>query len=786
MKKPLLQQNKIYAAAWLIFHAAIILPFVFVVAGSRQLNIDADLFNMLPKPAIGKAMGVADERLTEMTGQNVFILVSHEDFSAAKAAAENVYSQLKDSPRFKTVTLDSDASALNQVTDFVHKYRWNLLDDSAVKQLSTPEGVQVFSENALAKAYSAFTFSSLENLDQDPFMLGEYSLQNYLTSLQNSGTSMSPKDGVLAANYDGKWYVMVRGILSKEGSALASKTNAVAQIYEVCEPLEKDGVRFVYSGTPFHSYKSSTSANNEITLISTVTMLALIILLIIVFKNPLPIILSVTSILLSIATAFSITYLIFGKIHILTLVFGTSLIGSCIDYSLHFFINWKANAALKSGAEIRKHLMTGLLLSLLSTEICYLILVFAPFGLLKQMAVFSLFGIFSSFLTVVSLYPLLKMPPDNKRSIPIIGMYRAPSWYNKKLVSRFAIPIFFVVTLSTLAVFHKNVKIENHVNELYKAKGRVLDDTILAYKVLNYNPSGWFIVSGDSAEETLELEEKLCTRLEEVNKGKALGGYLATSQYIPSIAKQKQSREAAKNLLPYAGDQLEALGYDSSSAAVLKKSYEAGADDFITPDSVEIPDYLKSAISTEWLGEIDGKYYSIVLPVSITDEAAYESIADENPNLYFEDKIRDIGRDLDRLTKTILLLFIIAYVVIVIVLKFFYTWKETMKIAAIPMLIVLVISSIFAANKINLEFFSITGMILVFGLGLDYVIYMIENEKRHDESGNSRLEPFAILLSFLTTAVSFGALALSSFVPVHMLGLSIFLGLTTAFLCTVL
>jgi len=96
------------------------------------------------------------------------------------------------------------------------------------------------------------------------------------------------------------------------------------------------------------------------------------------------------------------------------------------------------------------------------------------------------------------------------------------------------------------------------------------------------------------------------------------------------------------------------------------------------------------------------------------------------------------------------------------------------------------IASIFSARGIPLEFFSITGMILVFGLGLDYVIYMVENEKRSDTSVNARLEPFAILLSFLTTAVSFGALALSSFVPVHMLGLSIFLGLTTAFLCTVL
>jgi len=154
--------------------------------------------------------------------------------------------------------------------------------------------------------------------------------------------------------------------------------------------------------------------------------------------------------------------------------------------------------------------------------------------------------------------------------------------------------------------------------------------------------------------------------------------------------------------------------------------------------------------------------------------------------VYFENKITDIGRDLDRLTRTILILFAVAYVVIVVMLKFFYNWRYTLKIASIPLLVVLVISSVFAANNMHLEFFSITGMILVFGLGLGYVIYMIENEKKHDISPNARYEPFAILLSFLTTAVSFGALALSSFAPVHLLGLSIFLGLTTAFVCTML
>jgi predicted exporter len=785
IKKPTLPQNKLLATAWLVFHAAIIIPCLYVIMTSHTVNFDADLFNMLPKPNIGKAMGVADERLTAMTGQNVFILVSHDDFNTAKETAENVYAQLKDNPGFASLSLYSDSSSLGQVTDFVHEYRWNLLDDKAVKELSTPEGARMFAQNSLAKAYSAFTFSSLNNLGEDPFMLGEYSLQNYLKSLQNSGTSMSPKDGVLATNYKGRWYVMIRGILSKEGAALASRSNGVAQIYSICNPLEKDGIRFVYTGTPFHSYKSSTSASREISIISVITMLAVILLLVIIFRSSLPIILSVLSIVLSIATSFSITYLLFGKIHILTLVFGTSLIGTCIDYSLHFFINWKANRLLSSGADVRKYLIRAMSVSIISTEICYFILVFAPFSLLKQMAVFSLFGLLSSFLTSTGFYPLLRIPEDSRRHIPFADKYTVPKWYNKKITGRIIISVLFAATITMLAVFHKNVKIQNNVNELYKPKGRVLADAAEAYKVLNYNPSGWFIITGNSAEETLEHEETLCRRLEKVNEGKPLGGYIATSQYIPSIARQKQSREAVKNLLPLAESQLEALGYDASTSAALKTAYNADSGKYISPDRA-VPDYLRNAVSSEWLGEIDGKYYSIVLPVSITDENAYVQLANEDSNVYFENKMRDIGRDLDRLTKTILLLFAAAYVVIVVILKFFYNWKNTLKIASIPLLVVLVISSVFAASGIHLEFFSITGMILVFGLGLGYVIYMIENEKRQDPSTNGRLEPFAILLSFITTAVSFGALALSSFVPVHLLGLSIFLGLTTAFVCTML
>ena len=187
------------------------------------------------------------------------------------------------------------------------------------------------------------------------------------------------------------------------------------------------------------------------------------------------------------------------------------------------------------------------------------------------------------------------------------------------------------------------------------------------------------------------------------------------------------------------------------------------------------------------LFDLDGTLFDTEGQYSVFWKATgekYREIADSDENVFFVSKVNDMNADLDELSWMVVKLFIIVYVLIFIVLKKFYTLKQTLKVISVPLLIVLYIAAIFAMAKINLEFFSITGMILVFGLGLDYVIYMIENERRKDISENGRLEPFAIMLSFITTAVSFGSLALSAFAPVHLMGLSIFIGLTTAFVST--
>lgn len=889
--------NKTFLALWLVYHLAFIIFFTIVIAGKSSNGarmdiggrIDADLFNMLPKPVLSAALEKADEALTERTAKNVFILASNQDFEKAKTAAQSAFDALKTSDCFKSITLQTDTSGLGEVLSTLQKHNSVLLSEGEANAILSEGGAEDFASAALEKAFSGFTTVPMD-LEGDPFLLTDACATSYIEKALSASPAMREKDGVLSA-YSAKYdrhYVMIRAVLSPKGSALASPDNGVPLIQKVCSKLEVDGTRFIYSGTMFHSYKSSTSAAREIAVISFVSLSVVVVILLLIFRTPLPIVCSVLSIIVSSVVAFCATIAIFGKMHILTLVFGTSLIGSCIDYSLHYFISWKGNALLGGGDQVRAHLLKGLTLSLLSTVLCYFVLLFAPFGLLKQISVFSITGITSTYLSVVCLYPFIKLP--KKRNIPIVTNFHAPK-FNRKFVGRIVLASLFVIFAGVFALCYKNFHIKNDVKSLYKMEGRELSDEVEAGTVLQYNPSGWFICEGETLEALLQTEESVGEALTASNEGKARGGFVATSSFVPSIKTQARSLKAARALVTLAKSQFEALGFSSEEAEKFSRNYKmrfeglakkakeelataglvtgtGGSNESVskgalgagknitdvsgsvvgTGGSVErageggagasdnsagiggstaniggsvvgagdsatsgggdfgageafltlggLPKGLSELLAQNYLGEIDGRYYSVVLPVSVTDLHAYQAIADEIDGVHFISKVTSMNDDLDKLSRLILTLFLFVAVVLFIVLKCFYTLKQTAKIVSVPLLIILCIFSFFSATRTNIEFFSITGMILVFGLALDYVIYMIENDKRvflkqsqeekltDAEARSAKLEPFAILLSFVTTALSFASLSLSSFIPVHNIGLAVFVGLSVSYVAT--
>jgi len=71
---------------------------------------------------------------------------------------------------------------------------------------------------------------------------------------------------------------------------------------------------------------------------------------------------------------------------------------------------------------------------------------------------------------------------------------------------------------------------------------------------------------------------------------------------------------------------------------------------------------------------------------------------------------------------------------------------------------------------------------LVFGLGTDFNIFLSGSKTGNEK----KLVRFAVLLSFITSGFSFGILTFSSFAPVYILGLTVAVGLTAAFIFTML
>ena len=788
--------------AWLALHAAVFLALAICLVAGRKIFVNTNLFDILPQSSEAKAAARADDALTQKSARQFFVLARCKSFEGAKKAASLFAEELLKADQeaaaadpknkiFESLSFEASSLSLDQIFEWQYKNRFLLLDKETVQKINQGGGVDELKELALQKAFGAFSLTPLEFVDGDPFFLADLELQNLIERLSNTGTSLALRDGVLAAEYDGEHYVMVRGALTQKGASVTSKKNGVQTIYDCARRVAASNdfgneggqyVSFVFSGSPFHSHKSATSAQRQVAVISALSMLAVVVLLLLVFKSARPLLFSVGAITLSAAFGLGTELLVFGQIHILTFVFGTTLIGTCLDYSLHFWTRAYFCQDALLGAQAMKKIFKGLALSFASTEVCYLIMLLAPFALLKQISVFCFAGILSAFATTVLFYPALSVPQKKLSPAMLNGARFALSGHLKKI-------LLFAVAGTCLALaifFRQNLRLDNDLRKFYTMSGKLLEDEKLSASVMNRKSGArYFIVRAKSADALLQTEEAFCALLQEEVAAGRLDSFSATSQFVPSKKSKSASLAASQKLMEAAPDLQEIFGSEArdfapdflEARALLEAADDSGMEG--------VPPYLKDALETLWLGKIGQEYFSAVF-VSGGDAENLKSLAArfgagelgangaaDAQAVCFVDKVGDIAFELNRLTKIMLVLLAAAFVVLILALAFFYKPKALAKVAAVPLLVLLCEAAVIAAFKIPLGFFVVTGIILVFGLGLDYIIYTVE-------SGGDAVNSLAVLLSFATTALSFGAIALSSFMPVHIFGTVVFFGLVAA------
>lgn len=726
----------------------LLLAAVFAAALCRGVQIDTSFFSLFPEYS---TLSAVEDKISRSTSSSVYIFAEGNTFDEAKQGAEAFYKAFEGSELFRRLTLYQNPDSLEELKNYLFEHRYQLIDEETVSALEAGSSEQL-SRSALSQVYSPFSFADLSRLESDPFLLTERNLKRY--AFQGAG-NMFMKEGVLSAEYDGKWYVMIRGAVTD--SALSfSKKNGIGRVYDQIKALEKTnpGVSYICSGVPFHSYESSSKAMREISWITGISLTLVAIILLAAFRSLFPMFVSLANIAVSLLFGLSAAIIFFGRINALALVFGTTLIGVSIDYSIHYFVN-------------REHIFRSLTINCISTEVSWCLLMLAPFPLLRQIALFSAAGLVCSYFIVRLLYPALRY--STQRRPPL---YHSDSAAPAPGGHLFRIAAILVLAICFIAPAVSGIRIKNSLKGMYTMSGQLLEWEKKASSVLDLGSSGeYFIVSGRGQQEMLAQEEQLAARLEKEKKAGTIGGYTAITAFVPSMAHQARSYRAAEQLLQRSHAQLKALGFGSDAAGQFAQEYRNSAGRMVTLK--EVPSFMKENIEALYVGKVGDAYYSVVFPLHVKSSDALRSLAD-GKHIFFMSKIGDIESELDRLTR-IALCFILASYLLVFPLLFVLYGKRALRRAPVPVAVILGSLAFVSALGGGVDFFACSGIVLIFGLGLDYLVYGLERK-----TGK------ATLLSFVTTEISFGALALSSFVPAHVFGLTVCVGLALAYLLSLL
>ena len=145
------------------------------------------------------------------------------------------------------------------------------------------------------------------------------------------------------------------------------------------------------AGAPFHTAVATESSKSEINLLSVISLVCVVLfgrLLTGSFRF-LPILF--VALAAAFCTSTAALFAFFQKPHMLTLVFGTTLIGMSVDYVYH---------ALTARCSIARPLT----FSFFSTAVCFLPLLFSEIEVLNQMAVFTVTGLSTVYLGTMAFY----------------------------------------------------------------------------------------------------------------------------------------------------------------------------------------------------------------------------------------------------------------------------------------------------------------------------------------------------------------------------------------------
>ncbi len=741
---------------------------VICILGGQVLTkdwLETSFLALLPSNEQQPEIAKATRQHNQLLNRKVVWLAGAATSDEAIGHAQKLKQQLEQSQLFNKVVLEFPQQQYIRQYQQLFSYRYQLLDAQTQGILATnPE--QLIRQN-LEILGSPIGQMQAADLERDPSLIfGRYfSAQNPI--------KLNLEQGIVVLSDQQQFWALLLTELQDERLQLDKLEILSSLVNSATEQVKAAGGELLVSGMPLFTAHGAESAKQEISTVGIGSSLGIIVLLWATFRSVRPLLLSSLAIGSGLLVALVICVLFFGKIHILTLVFGASLIGVADDYAQHFLCDsfgekdWNPRKGLK-------FILPGLTLGLISNLLSYAGLGFSPFPGLQEVALFSAMGLLVAWLTVVLLFPLLLtgFKFDHQPGILKLTTYweeRWPLWVSKhRRGLSLLLTVFIAGGLWMLTP-------QDDVRLLQSPPAELLRTADKIRSLFPMSPDNrFFLVSGQDQADWHQNEQRLLKRLDMLKQQKALTAYEGLSDYWPDANRQQQNYRLLKQKL-YDSGLLERymtdLGFEQTAVKAELKQFAAAES-----NTLALPEWLATADENKqqlWLGCDSGRCQSTVTLTGISDAGALTELQDL-PGVVWVDQVEAVSSLFARYRIRASGLLLVAFCLASLGLGFKFGWRNGATIMSVPVVSLAVSLAMLGWFGQLFSLFNLFALLLVLGIGVDYgLFFFMAGDRRASTS-------LGVTLSALTTLLAFGLLAISSTEIVHAFGFTVTAGIVTA------
>jgi len=768
-------------AGWLLLMLLAIVYIVlrFSAASPLQTNVLA----LVPPTEINPVAEHAVDVLAQAGGERATFLVEHRDPFLAKQAASRFGAQLRGSGAFGSVLAEVPPFDLGSLTALYLPYRYQLL--SAPDRAALAGGAHDWQEMLTRRLYAPFNAGPLVPLADDPFGW----LSHWLAGLPYNALKLEPDGGFLVADTPQGSAVMVSAALPGSAYDTATQRAVVLAVAHAEAALQQQfpGVRVLRTGGGFYAEQARHSAEHDVDLIGSASLLGIILLMLWVFRSPRVLILGLLSTAFGIAFALAVTLAVFGQLHLLTLVFGASLIGEAVDYSIQYFVLYQSAGRDWQAAAGMRRVRPALTVALATSLVGYAMLGCVPFPALRQIACFAITGIVTAYLTAILLLPASLARPSTRGRPRLfdqaLSLLRA---WHRLLTRRHARTVLLLIALAAVPGWMRLTS-NDDVHLLIHLDPRLSAQEQQIRKAIGLSGGAqFFLVQGCDPEQVLQREEALSARLSELVAQGRLQSWQALSAFVPSAARQQADHVMlAKTAF---GDRagLQAALDHAGFRQTVAQHYLAQFEQTVPPLTLDtwLASPLAQPFKFLWLGKTtvdktaDAAYASLVVPGDGPDSATLSTAASGLAGVTLVDKPGSVSALFGEYRKLSSVWLLAAVLMVSLLLAWRYGVRGGLAVILPMIFAVGATLALLGYLGSELTLFHSLALMLVLGVGVNYSIFLREGCLRGDDDLGAVF--VGVLLSAATALLSFGMLGLSSMPPLKDFGMTLAMGIALA------